>query len=623
MAKNEFRTSQGIVPFGVGAIVDFLDDTLMMAGLDVWPVAQPDVALALEQSTKVVDSRLAQRLSAEIGRKISHFYTPTLAPELHNRGVVQKEDRAPMPFVRFPRWHYCPRCRRMKELDWNTQPNDRNIRCDNKERLTGGKGKTCEELHKRARPRLIPVRFIVACESGHIFDFPWERWVHRGQTCGEGRAELYFTSTTHPGTAGIRIVCKTCSERRSMVGAFNRGVLADVLFEGCPGERPWLGPDGKEPCQHSAMQTIQRGASNAYFAKVAKSILIPPHSQRVMKVLSENGVYNILEALLPDPPKQTLDYLAEQHGVEPEELLEAALVLQNGAVGGIAVSESAFRRAEYDAFTGPRPAHADRDDFDLRPVKLTDYGLWFEEHFDAVALVTRLRETRVLQGFTRLLPPGANDNDLSPLSLGKPNWFPGVSVRGEGVFLRFRKSRVDEWVSRSSVSERFDQLRVAHNAVEAGMARVDLEGGAVKVLLHSFAHLLIRQLAYDSGYDSSSICERIYASDGPDGMAGVLLYTASGDSEGTLGGLVRQGRPEYLPSTVNAALENGRYCSSDPLCIESSGQGLNSLNLAACHACSLLPETSCEMSNMLLDRAMAIGHPSIPEVAYFNTNRDS
>ena len=173
------------------------------------------------------------------------------------------------------------------------------------------------------------------------------------------------------------------------------------------------------------------------------------------------------------------------------------------------------------------------------------------------------------------------------------------------------------FVASETVQERFEQLRIAHNAIEAGMARVDLEGGVTKVLLHSFAHLLIRQLAFDSGYDSSSICERIYASDGPDGMAGVLLYTASGDSEGTLGGLVRQGRPEYLPSTVSAALENGRYCSSDPLCVESTGQGLNSLNLAACHSCSLLPETSCEMSNMLLDRALVIGHPSKSKLAYF------
>ncbi|WP_299775549.1 DUF1998 domain-containing protein [uncultured Tateyamaria sp.] len=617
MTKNEFRTSQGIVPFGVGAIVDFLDDTLMMAGLDVWPVAQPDAALDLERSTKVVDSRLAQRLSAEMGRKINHFHTPALAPEIGRRGMMPQEDRAQMPFVRFPRWHYCPICRRMKELDWNTKATDANMRCNNTVRRVPGKGTICGDKPEKFRPKLIPVRFIVACESGHIFDFPWERWVHKGFGCADGVSQLFFTSTTQPGTAGIRIVCKTCDEHRSLVGAFNRGVLADVITEGCPGERPWLGPDGREQCQHSVMQTIQRGASNAYFAKVAKSILIPPHSQRVMKALTEKGVYNILKALLPDPPQPTLDYLAKENGVEPAELLEGALALKDGSSGTVAITENAFRRAEYDAFTGPRPSPKDREDFDLRPVKLRDYGPWFEDHFEEVALVTRLRETRVLQGFARLLPPGANENELAPLSLGKPDWLPGVSVRGEGIFLRFRKSRLEEWVARATVQERFEQLKAAHNAIEAGMARVDLEGDVTKVLLHSFAHLLIRQLAFDSGYDSSSICERIYASDGPDGMAGVLLYTASGDSEGTLGGLVRQGRPEYLPSTVSAALENGRYCSSDPLCIESAGQGLNSLNLAACHACSLLPETSCEMSNMLLDRAVAVGHPSIPDLAFF------
>lgn len=618
MPKNEFRTSQGIVPFGVGAIVDFVDDTLMMAGLDAWPVAHTDVPLQLERSTRVVDSRLAQRLSAEKGRRISHFYSPAMAPDLNRRGQPPQEDRAPMPFVRFPLWHYCPRCRRMKKLDWNTDSREvARLRCNNTERLAGGRGKTCGELHEKARPRLIPVRFIVACESGHVFDFPWERWVHRGHECPEGNSELYFTSTTQPGTAGIRIVCRTCSERRSMVGAFNRAVLADVLIEGCPGERPWLGPNGREHCQHSAMQTIQRGASNAYFAKVVKSILIPPHSQRVMKVLSERGVYNILEALLPDPPRPTLEYLAKENGVEPDELLKGALELRDGPPLDAVITENSFRRAEYDAFTGPRPDPRDRDDFDLHPVDLHEYGRWFEDHFEAVALVTRLRETRVLQGFTRLLPPEANDNELSPLSLNRHEWLPGVSVRGEGIFLRLRRSRIEEWNARPEVQERFERLRQAHAALEPGMARVSLEGGLTKILIHSFSHVLIRQLAYDSGYDSSSICERIYASDDPDGMAGLLLYTASGDSEGTLGGLVRQGRPQYLASTIEAALENARYCSSDPLCIESNGQGLNSLNLAACHACSLLPETSCEMSNMLLDRAIVVGHPNQQTLAYF------
>jgi hypothetical protein len=139
------------------------------------------------------------------------------------------------------------------------------------------------------------------------------------------------------------------------------------------------------------------------------------------------------------------------------------------------------------------------------------------------------------------------------------------------------------------------------------------------VLIHSFSHLLIRQLAFECGYDSSSIRERLYVSDDPETrMAGLLLYTASGDTEGTLGGLVRQGEPGRLDATVAAAMRNASICSSDPLCIESKGQGLYSLNLASCHACGLLPETTCEEGNLLLVRAMAVGPPRSPEMEYFH-----
>jgi hypothetical protein len=101
-------------------------------------------------------------------------------------------------------------------------------------------------------------------------------------------------------------------------------------------------------------------------------------------------------------------------------------------------------------------------------------------------------------------------------------------------------------------------------------------------------------------------------------MSGILVYTAAGDSEGTMGGLVQQGKPTRLESLFRGAIQDARWCSSDPLCIESSGQGIDSLNLAACHACSLLPETSCEEGNRHLDRALLIGTPSHPEIGFFH-----
>lgn len=139
------------------------------------------------------------------------------------------------------------------------------------------------------------------------------------------------------------------------------------------------------------------------------------------------------------------------------------------------------------------------------------------------------------------------------------------------------------------------------------------------VLLHTLSHLLIRQLSLECGYSGASIKERIYSTyPGSDvKMAGILLYTSSSDSDGSLGGLVRKGRPESFEVIFRNMLQEASWCSSDPICIESHAQGYDSLNYAACHACSLLPETSCEMRNCLLDRAAVVGTIKDRERGFF------
>jgi hypothetical protein len=129
------------------------------------------------------------------------------------------------------------------------------------------------------------------------------------------------------------------------------------------------------------------------------------------------------------------------------------------------------------------------------------------------------------------------------------------------------------------------------------------------LLVHGFAHVLINQFVFECGYSTASLRERLYVSaDANAPMAGILIYTAAGDSEGTLGGLVRLGRPERLGAVVRRALSRASWCSADPVCSENlGGQGSRLANLAACHACILLPETSCETVNQGLDRAMIVG----------------
>jgi len=139
------------------------------------------------------------------------------------------------------------------------------------------------------------------------------------------------------------------------------------------------------------------------------------------------------------------------------------------------------------------------------------------------------------------------------------------------------------------------------------------------LLIHTIAHLFINQLSFECGYGSSSLRERIYCDveNTSRSMNGFLVYTASGDAEGTMGGLVRQGNPGRLERTLIRTLRKATWCSYDPICIESAGQGPDSCNLAACHGCALLPETSCEEGNRLLDRAVTIGTPGHPEMGFF------
>ena len=145
------------------------------------------------------------------------------------------------------------------------------------------------------------------------------------------------------------------------------------------------------------------------------------------------------------------------------------------------------------------------------------------------------------------------------------------------------------------------------------------------VMVHTFAHLLMNQLTYECGYSSASLRERLYVADTPDPVAALLIYTAAGDSEGTMGGLVRMGKPGYLEPAIYAALAGARWCSSDPVCMElgESGQGPDSCNLAACHSCALVPETACEEFNRFLDRGLVVGTLDSPQLGFFSALLES
>jgi len=265
----------------------------------------------------------------------------------------------------------------------------------------------------------------------------------------------------------------------------------------------------------------------------------------------------------------------------------------------------------------------------IKEVSVDHYGQSLNRYFSRVNLVSKLRETRALAGFTRILP----ENDLSFIerqsllrrtssSEKKDNWLPAYVVYGEGIFLELNEQWLQTWEAREDVIERASPLLGQYQKLFQINKTRQKSLGPRFILLHTFAHLLINRLTFECGYGAAALRERLYISDNRDAlMAGLLIYTAAGDSEGTMGGLVRMGQAGKLEPVIHRALSDAHWCSADPVCMEtglSNRQGPDIYNLAACHNCALIPETSCEEFNRFLDRALVVGKVEKRELGYFD-----
>ena len=275
-----------------------------------------------------------------------------------------------------------------------------------------------------------------------------------------------------------------------------------------------------------------------------------------------------------------------------------------------------LRREEWVAFIS-RKSHIDsKAEFQVKSVPVPGEA---QAYVASVSQVVRLREVRALRGFTRIDPiPDVGElgeieaikAGLAPLAVSRPNWLPGIDQRGEGIFIRIDEDALLRWEQIAKVSDLQSLHAIEQRRWYAARGMREPEARPIRyILLHSLAHLLIQQFGLESGYAASSLRERIYCSTGMDSMAGILIYTASPDSEGSLGGLVEMGRPERLGPTLKRALERSKLCANDPLCADRTVSATGTqLNGAACHACLLESETSCEVGNNYLDRAPPIRH---------------
>ncbi len=529
----------------------------MIAGLHEWDV---------ERAEPISEPRLARALGVK----------RLMAPPAGGKRDV--------PVIRYPYTQVCPKCRRIGALS-DLSRDKQNAVC------------------KDDGVDLSPFRLIGACSRGHMSEFPVYSWLHKDQQSKIRSDEHEMKLNVLGRTSSLGDLTLTCTcgvDHRSLEGAIGAGSLAE--FGKCRGLRPWLGLDTHEDCDLYP-RAVQRGASNVWFPAVRSTISIPPYSEALAKFIDKNW------EMVKDPaaaiPPVLAGLSAMSKGRYSAEQIKQEIDRRRGEEeDDEAVTEAKLRADEYKALVeGRQEEGLDSDFVCLR----RDVPAGFESLITEVRKVTRLREVRALQGFTRL--DGAPDpsgpvQKLCPLAPTHMYWLPAIQVIGEGIFLAFRKPVLDEWATREFARKRQRVLQKAADRAAAEYGREPAKVDIIKVAIHTLAHVIIDQLSLDAGYPEAALRERLFVDDK---VAGLLVYTASSDSAGSLGGVAAMAESEHLHAALTDGLQRMSWCSSDPVCIEASGTGSDGLNLAACHACVLAPETSCEMNNSFLDRALLFG----------------
>lgn len=621
MFNSPIRRAQLIAPFGVGSLFMTKEGvSLIGAGLDHWFDDEFGGGGDLDTEEFYIEE---WRLQISLG--VDSFRLP---PDFRRKTQFgpNTNTNLSIPFLRFPTWHFCQRCGRMVAYPL-TERGQKKCACDMK-------------------GDMVQVPIVVICDHGHIQDFPWKEWVHKTQH-SECEANLYFGSSGAGGLGGLTVTCRSCTKYRNLASVLSASPSGDDTYLSsnldktqlylCDGRTPWLGDQLRQGCGRPLRGAL-RSSTNIYYAQQASAIYLPrtghnadpdlidlmtqPPISQVRQLFGDGITCSLLRGS-EKCAKLIVNYDDQQ---VDEALAIAGGQYQNGD-GDIVEGDdphTAFRRREFNALLQLR-----RDEqLVVTPADLNEYEPIVADYFSAVNLAEKVRETRALRGFTRVFPENDMDDEvLQNLMRSQPpeegeRWLPAHVVFGEGVFLRLNEERLQVWESRPDIVSRVRPLVERYRAIQEIRHLRDRAISPRFILAHTLAHLLINRLTFESGYSAASLRERLFVSDDEEyPMAGILIYTAAGDSEGTMGGLVRLGKPGFFEPIFRKAIEEAKWCGADPVCMETGdmgGQGPDSSNIAACHNCALIPETACEEFNRFLDRGLVVGSLSSPEIGLFS-----
>ncbi len=639
---GSIRRSQVLTSGGPGALVDLIDHAVIIKGPDSWCYESDEEGFVEEPRLKQ-QALAILKVTGGWPRDYVRLRRPPRCDDDHpgpHRGIHSRE---------FPTWYLCQRCDSLVKRDALNEKR-RHICTD-------------DPSPKNKPQPTVPIRFVTACIRGHIQDIDWRRFVHRGTYDPEAHKPYWCLedpelslSTNRSGyrysadlslrTAGtsgelmdLVITCRRCGMSRGL-----QDLLQPKVFGRCSAWRPWL-KHNDEHCDEVARLLIRTG-SNAWFPQQISVLSIPEPQQSLKRVI--NKYWKQLKKV---SSREKLELLVEEFLDDDvvEELeqwpAEALWDIIRRKRSGELEEEVPIRQAEWEEIMQAPPGlphdMPPRDE-SWWPRRLE--GVELPDFLDRVVLIHSLREVRAQVGFTRLEdfqvgPEGTIEADhkrTAPLSL-QVDWIPAVEVRGEGIFLAFNEDALREWEARPAVRAREDRFRAAlriANGRKPSDRSLDVFTSARLLMLHSLSHMLITAISLECGYSASAIKERIYCHRVPEGpgmdpderaaareasRAGILLYTGTPGSEGTLGGLIEVGRD--IVKHLARAVEMNALCSNDPVCSKHVPDGPEDGRRregAACHACLLIAEPSCERMNRDLDRTLVVStvEPGSEDIAF-------
>ncbi|MFB2561572.1 DrmB family protein [Rhizobium sp. IMFF44] len=608
MADITQSFSQLLLTYGPGAMLDLPDQAVIVSGLQGWRYGP--------SMKTVAEDRLIALLRDQLGDKLSPTFSGLRQPPEQDED--RRDERAPgVEVLLFPSWFTVDEDADPSgaEGDKGSQSLEKRRRMVEFEHLTVTKGGKLSYKGDKKRREVNPIRFVAACTKGHLQDIDWRFLVHRNgdRTC---RKAMYWVErgvSSDPSDISVRC---TCGAMLTMADLYKPKFLGT-----CRAESPWLQPQrlADEGCGID-LRLLPRSATNTYFAQTVTVISLTNSDDRARQTVQEHrptidsirALTNFLAILRSLP--NTKDAFSE---FTDEEILRAL----DEETGEVTTSANP-RIAEFDILaSGARFIGHDGPTSHLFAETLSLDDLVLKEPWRSfltgVVKVHRLREVTCLYGFTRLEPPPtAAESELDEIQLAvdgadlarNVEWLPAIEQYGEGIFLHVDPDFLNRWRAQGAVGERTLTLREGEAREAESFGRPPSHLGIAYWALHSLSHALMSELSLECGYPLSSLKERVYSSGaGQADRYGLLIYTSTAGGQGTLGGL--SGMAHRVGELLSRAVKRLALCSNDPICAEHSPVGDyddRHLHGAACHACLLIPETSCEARNTRLDRGLLV-----------------